>query len=124
MKMVLAIAVGGGAGALARHYLSAFIASLMGTGFPWAILAVNVLGGFLMGVVIELGALKLNFSPEMRALLITGLLGGFTTFSAFSLDAVLLIERSEWAAALSYILASVLFSILALFAGLMLVRAL
>jgi CrcB protein len=124
MKMVLAVAVGGGAGALARYYFAALVGAVMGTAFPWAILVVNVVGCFLMGVVVELTALKLNLSPEMRAFLTTGVLGGFTTFSAFSLDASLLIERGEWGASLAYILASVLFSIMALFAGLMLVRAL
>ncbi len=122
MNVALAIAVGGGLGALARHYLSAAIYSATGGTFPWGILVVNVLGGLLMGLIVELGALKLNFSPEMRAFLTTGLLGGFTTFSAFSLDTALLMERGDWLSAILYVVSSVGLSILALFAGLYVVR--
>lgn len=121
--MLIAIAAGGALGSLARHYLSSGIYSVTGSAFPWGILAVNVLGGFAMGLIVELGALKLNFSPEMRALLTTGILGGFTTFSTFSLDAALLIERGEWFSAMAYMIASVVLSVGALFAGLWLVRA-
>jgi len=121
--LLLAIAAGGALGSLARHFLSSGIYNVTGTAFPWGILIVNVLGGFLMGLLVELGALKLNYSPEMRAFLTTGILGGFTTFSAFSLDAALLIERGDWGAALLYMLGSVVLSVLALFGGLFLVRA-
>jgi CrcB protein len=122
MNLVIAIAVGGGLGALARHYLSSAISGAVGGGFPWGIFAVNVLGGFIMGVIVELGALKLNYGPELRAFLTTGILGGFTTFSTFSLDAALLIERNDFAGAVAYVVGSVLLSILALFGGLFLVR--
>ncbi len=121
--LLLAIAVGGALGSLARYFLSSGIYSVTGDAFPSGILIVNVLGGFLMGLIVELGALKLSYSPEMRALLTTGILGGFTTFSAFSLDAALLIERGDWGGALLYMLASVVLSVLALFGGLFLVRA-
>lgn len=123
MNIFIAIAVGGGLGALARHFLSSGIYSATGDGFPWGILAVNVLGGLAMGLIVELGALKLSYSPEARAFLTTGVLGGFTTFSAFSLDTALLIERGDWLAALLYVTSSVVLSILALFGGLWLVRA-
>ena len=82
------------------------------------------LGGLLMGLIVELGALKIDYSLETRAFLTTGLLGGFTTFSAFSLDASLLIERGDWMAAMLYVAGSALLSIVALFAGLWLVRSL
>jgi CrcB protein len=121
--VLLAIAIGGALGSLGRHYLSAGIYAWTGGSFPYGILAVNVLGGFAMGLIVELGALKLNYSPEMRALLTTGLLGGFTTFSTFSLDAALLMERGEWFATAGYIVASVALSIGALFFGLWLVRS-
>ena len=124
MNMVIAIAVGGGIGALGRHFLSSAIAALLGPGFPWGIFVVNILGGFLMGLIVELGALKFNYPIEARAFLTTGLLGGFTTFSAFSLDASLLIERGDWAGAMLYVTGSALLSIVALFAGLWLVRSL
>jgi CrcB protein len=124
MNIVLAIGIGGGLGSLARHYLSNAIYQFTGPAFPWGILIVNVLGGFAMGLIVELSALKLNLSPELRAFLTTGILGGFTTFSAFSLDAALLIERGEWLNAGSYMVGSVVLSVAALFAGLWLVRVL
>jgi CrcB protein len=120
--LLLAIAAGGALGSLARHFLSTGIYNVTGTAFPWGIFAVNVLGGFIMGFVVELGALKLNYSLEMRAFLTTGILGGFTTFSAFSLDAALLIERGDWLAAALYMIGSIALSVLALFGGLALVR--
>jgi CrcB protein len=124
MYVVLAIALGGALGSVARHFLSSGIYAFTGSKFPWGILVVNVLGGFIMGLIVELAALKWTFSEGTRAFLTTGVLGGFTTFSTFSLDAVLLIERGEGLAALSYVLLSVVGSIGALFAGLFLVRAL
>ena len=122
-KILLAIAVGGGLGSLARHYLSTFIYALTGTAFPWGIFVVNVLGGFTMGLIVELSALKLNIGPELRAFLTTGILGGFTTFSAYSLDSALLIERGEWMNAGAYIVGSVVLSIGALFLALWMVRS-
>ena len=79
---------------------------------------VNVIGGLVMGIVVELGALKLNYSPEMRAFLTTGILGGFTTFSAFSLDTALLIERHAYALAAGYMVGSVFLGLVGLFVGL------
>jgi CrcB protein len=121
---ILAIAIGGAAGSLARHYLSSAIYSVTGSAFPYGIFVVNVLGGLIMGIVVELGALKLNYTLEMRAFLTTGILGGFTTFSTFSLDAALLIERGDWVGAALYVVGSVLLSVGALFGGLWLVRSL
>jgi fluoride exporter len=121
--LLLAIAIGGALGSLARHFLSAGIYNVTGTTFPWGIFVVNVLGGFVMGLIVELGALKLNYSAEMRAFLTTGVLGGFTTFSTFSLDAALLIERGDWMLAALYVAGSAILSIVALFGGLALVRA-
>jgi fluoride exporter len=123
LNILIAIAIGGGLGSLARHYLSTAIYHLTGGTFPWGILVVNVLGGFAMGLIVELSALKLNLSPELRAFLTTGVLGGFTTFSAFSLDAALLIERGDWLNAGSYMVGSVVLSVAALFAALWLVRS-
>jgi CrcB protein len=77
-----------------------------------------------MGVIVELSALKFDLTLEMRAFLTTGILGGFTTFSTFSLDASLLIQRGDWPGAMLYVIGSTLLSILALFAGLYLVRSL
>ncbi|WP_028795218.1 fluoride efflux transporter CrcB [Thalassobaculum salexigens] len=122
MKMLLAVALGGALGAVLRYKTVGWIAHLIGHGFPWGTLAVNVVGSFAMGALIELGALKLNLSGEMRAFLAVGLLGAFTTFSTFSLDVATLWERGAVMATGAYIAASVALSILALFAGLAFVR--
>jgi CrcB protein len=93
-------------------------------GFPWWTLFVNVTGSLVMGLLIEGLALKFQVSQEVRTFLMTGVLGGYTTFSAFSMDFALLMERHDYAAAGFYLIASVALSILALYAGLWLVRAL
>jgi CrcB protein len=123
-NVLFLIAIGGGVGSVARHYLSTLVYKFADGGFPWGILTVNVIGGLAMGLIVELSALKLNLSPELRAFLTTGVLGGFTTFSAFSLDSALLIERGDWVGAGSYMVGSVVLSVGALFAGLWLVRSL
>jgi CrcB protein len=122
LGLLFAVALGGALGSLARHFVSAGIYGVTGTAFPWGIFVVNVVGGFLMGLIVELGALKLNYTPELRAFLTTGILGGFTTFSAFSLDAALLIERGDLFSAALYMIGSVALSVLALFGALALVR--
>jgi CrcB protein len=122
--VVLWVALGGGIGAAARHGVNVWSGRVLGTEFPWHTLIVNVAGCFVMGLLTGLLALKLNLSQEARAFLTTGILGGFTTFSAFSLDVAMLVERKAALAAGAYVAASVLLSILAVFAGLHLVRAL
>src|SRR4051812_6876081 len=122
MSLVIAIALGGALGSLLRYFVSGAVQAGAGS-FPYGILAVNVLGGLVMGIIVELGALRLSYSPELRDFLVTGLLGGFTTFSAFSLDSALLIERGEWGSAALYIVGSVALSVGALFAGLWLIRS-
>ncbi|MEO1066962.1 MAG: fluoride efflux transporter CrcB [Pseudomonadota bacterium] len=124
MMHVLYVALGGAVGASARHLVGLLTLRLFGPGFPVGTLAVNVVGSFLMGVLIaSLVKGALGTGPEWRLFLATGVLGGFTTFSAFSLDTIVLWERGETAAALIYVVVSVGLSILALVAGLMLVRA-
>ena len=122
MKLVLAIAIGGAIGAVGRHYISVAMTLLMGHGFPWGTLVVNVAGSFLMGVLIETMALVWSPSLEMRALLTVGVLGAFTTFSTFSLDVATLYERGTPIILAIYVAASVGVSILSLFAGLRLMR--
>jgi CrcB protein len=122
MPTVLWVALGGAIGASTRYFIGTQTLRLMGTGFPWGTLCVNIIGSFLMGILIELLALKFNVSQDVRHFLITGILGGFTTFSAFSLDFVVLTERKAHLLAWSYLGASVALSILALFAGLWLAR--
>jgi CrcB protein len=123
MSTIFAIGLGGALGAIARYLLAGQITQLAGSGFPWGIMTINVVGCFVMGVIAELGALSWNLSPEMRAFLTTGVLGGFTTFSAFALDTAVLTERGDFADGLAYVAGSVGGSIFALFAGLALGRA-
>lgn len=122
MKLVLAIALGGAIGAVGRHYVSVAMTLLMGHGFPWGTVVVNIAGSFLMGALIETMALVWSPSVEMRALLTVGVLGAFTTFSTFSLDVATLYERGATLQLAVYVVASVALSILALFAGLRLMR--
>tara|TARA_R100000789_G_scaffold9365_2_gene13205 strand:+ start:1868 stop:2335 length:468 start_codon:yes stop_codon:yes gene_type:complete len=121
MAPILQVALGGALGASARYLTGIATARLLGKGFPWGTLTVNILGSFLMGVLV---VALLHFSANRFApLLMTGLLGGFTTFSAFSLDAVTLYERGQVGVAAGYVAASVVLSIAALFAGLALARS-
>lgn len=120
----LAIAAGGALGALARHYVAGAVMRAAGLPFPLGTLCVNVLGSFLMGGLAALLAAKFEAGPALRGFLAVGLLGGFTTFSAFSLEMALLLERQAVAAAGLYAALSVMLSILALFAGLAAGRAL
>ena len=119
----LVVAAGGAIGASGRHAVGILAMRMMGGGFPYGTLIVNVVGSFAMGVLIEALALKFSAPQEVRLFLATGLLGGFTTFSAFSLDAVSLWERGSQGAAALYVVISVVASLAALFAGLALVRS-
>ena len=123
MPVVLWVALGGAIGSAARYGVNVWSGRAFGAEFPWHTLIVNVAGCFVMGLLAGLMALKLNVSQEARAFLTTGILGGFTTFSAFSLDVALLVERKAFAAAGAYAAASVLISLAAVFAGLGLARA-
>lgn len=122
MNVILAIAAGGALGAVGRHFVNVAAVHLFGTGFPWATLAVNVVGSFVMGLIIELSALVWSPGLQLRAFLTVGVLGAFTTFSTFSLDVAVLYERGELVLAAGYVLLSVGLSIAALFAALILVR--
>ncbi|MBF0168436.1 MAG: fluoride efflux transporter CrcB [Alphaproteobacteria bacterium] len=121
-QMIMAVAFGGALGSVARYLGMIGIGVWLGQNFPWATLIVNVLGSALMGLLIEGSALRWNIGPEMRAFLTVGILGGFTTFSTFSMDVALLVERNEFASAGLYILVSVLASVGALFGAMYLVR--
>ena len=123
MKMIIAIALGGAAGAVSRHFVSHRVAEWVGHGFPAGTLAVNVIGSFLMGLIVTLLAQKLQLSQEARAFLTVGLLGGFTTFSTFSMETVLLIERHTYGLAAAYVLASLVLAVGGLFAGMWCGRA-
>ena len=124
MKMIVMAAAGGAIGAAGRYLVGVGAVRVFGYGFPWGTLVVNVVGSFMMGLLIESLALRFSVSNEVRTFLATGVLGGFTTFSAFSLDFVVLMERKEHVTALFYLSGSVSFSIFALFAGLGMARLL
>jgi CrcB protein len=123
MNHLLLIAVGGAAGAAARHLVGQAALKWLGPGWPWGTLAVNVLGGLAMGLFVGwLAAKEPPFAPALRYGLGVGLLGGFTTFSAFSLEVVLMLERRAWGAAGGYVALSVVGAVGALFLGLLIAR--
>lgn len=121
MGNLLLVMLGGAVGAGLRH-LFGRAALVLGPGWPWGTLGVNLLGGFAMGLLVAVLARGALGGEAGRLLLGVGVLGGFTTFSAFSLDAALMIQRGELVSALAYVAASVAGAILALFAGLSLGR--
>jgi fluoride exporter len=114
--------IGAGVGGALRHGVNVAAARLLGFGFPFGTLIVNVAGSFAMGALAGYFAFRPGIAQHMRLFLTTGLLGGFTTFSAFSLDAALLIERHSYALAFGYVVGSVAASVSALFFGLALFR--
>lgn len=122
MKTVLAIAAGGALGAVARYYVNIGTGVLLGTAFPWGTLVVNLIGCFAMGVLLELMAITWSPSAELRAFLTVGILGALTTFSAFTLDVVLLYGRGEMLLGGVYIFASVAASLGGVFGGMSLIR--
>jgi fluoride exporter len=122
MKGLLAIALGGALGALARYGVFVAATHLLGHGFPYGTLIVNVVGSLLLGVLIEGMALAWTLPESVRLFLVVGVFGAFTTFSTFSLDVAVLYERDRPVDAACYVLASVVLSVGGLFAGLHLMR--
>ena len=122
MKSYLLVFVGGGIGASLRHAVNMISARGLGTAFPWGTFIINISGSLVMGLIAGYLAFKGGASQPWRLFVMTGILGGYTTFSAFSLDTALLYERGEIGLALLYVLGSVVLSIAGLFAGLALVR--
>ena len=122
MNVILAVAAGGALGAVGRHFVNTAAVHLFGTGFPMGTLAVNVVGSFIMGLIVEASALVWSPGLQLRAFLTVGILGAFTTFSTFSLDVAVLYERGALGLAAGYVVLSVVLSVAALFSGLALVR--
>ncbi len=123
MKMVLAVAAGGAFGAVARYLVVTGIGRAFGPhDFPWSTLTVNIAGSVLMGVLIELMALVWSPSQEMRAFLVIGVLGAFTTFSTFSLDVVALAERGQALYLAVYVAGSVILCVGGLYAAMHVMR--
>ncbi|MCC7253027.1 fluoride efflux transporter CrcB [Hyphomicrobium sp.] len=123
MKLALIVFIGAGIGGVMRHFMNIGITALAGSSFPYGILAINVVGSTIMGFVAGWFAFRGELLPELRLFLATGILGGFTTFSAFSLDTALLMERGEMLSAAAYVVGSVVLSVLGLFLGLWAMRA-
>ncbi len=122
LKLTLLAAGGGAIGAAGRFLVGTAAVRIFGFGFPWGTLIVNIAGSFAMGLLVGLFALRVSGGESMRVFLAVGVLGGFTTFSAFSLDFVSLVERKAHGLAMLYAGASVCVSILALMTGLWLAR--
>ncbi len=122
--MIFYVAAGGMVGAVARYGVMVLMTRLLPGDFPYGTLTANILGSLLMGILTGMAAHHLNLTQEMRAFIAVGILGSFTTFSTFSLDAVALYQRGEMMSMAFYILISVTVSILALVGGMHLVRQL
>jgi CrcB protein len=124
LLQLLAIAGGGALGALARFLVSNGVYRLLGRDFPWGTLSVNLLGSFAMGLLFVLLLERSLAPPELRAAILVGFLGSFTTFSTFSLETLTLVEQGEMLPALLNIAISVVFCIAACWAGIVAARAL
>lgn len=118
---IIQVAIGGAIGAVGRYLTGVAAVRVMGHGYPWGTLTVNIVGSFLMGVLIVVLMTK-DGGMRIAPLLMTGILGGFTTFSAFSLDALTIFERGQVGQAAFYVVASVVLSLLAIFLGVMIAR--
>ena len=124
MQHLLIVALGGALGSGMRHLVNLASLRLFGPGFPWGTLTVNIVGSLAMGLFVELLARRFGGSAELRLFVATGILGGFTTFSAFSLDVAVLYERGVMAQAALYVIASLVAAVLALFLGMWLGKSL
>jgi len=118
MAIILAVGLGGAIGSIARYGVAQAASTIMVRGIPIAVISVNILGSFLMGLAVAVFAFRALDNHALKYFILTGLMGGFTTFSAFSLDAIRLFERGQWGEAVGYIFSSVVFSLMALFFGL------
>ncbi|MDB2414273.1 fluoride efflux transporter CrcB [Rickettsiales bacterium] len=122
MLTFLLVGLGGAIGAMGRYFTVSKISNIAGHGFPYGTLCVNVFGSLFMGMLIAYLVKTLPHSNELRAFLAVGILGGFTTFSAFSLDAISLFEKGLILQSAIYVISSVALSIFAVFLGLYMVR--
>jgi CrcB protein len=119
----LIVFVGGGIGAAMRHAINRAALAVLGASFPFGTLIVNILGSFLMGVLAVVLLARAEGDQSLRLFLATGILGGYTTFSAFSLEAALMWEKAQWLSLGSYVIGSVALSIGALFVGMVAARS-
>lgn len=126
MQAYLLVFLGAGLGGCVRHTVNLLAARLLGTNFPWGTFLINISGSLVMGLIAGFLAFRAgeSWTQHMRLFLLTGVLGGYTTFSAFSLDAALLFERGETGLMAAYAGGSVFLALAGVFGGLALVRAL
>ncbi|NTE86379.1 fluoride efflux transporter CrcB [Agrobacterium rubi] len=124
MLNIALVAIGGAIGSVARYLVGVWGTRLAGPNFPWGTITVNIVGAFLIGLMVEVVARRFDASAEMRVFIVTGVIGGFTTWSSFTLDAVVLFERGEMGLAALYLGGSLILSFAAIFAGLALGRSL
>jgi len=124
MNMIFAVAAGGAIGATGRYLVGKLMLNLMGPGFPWGTFTVNIIGSFFIGFIVELMAIRFNLSHEWQGFLVIGILGGFTTFSAFSLEVGLMLEKDQFSVAALYAFGSMFMGVAALFAGIFAGRSL
>jgi CrcB protein len=117
MTLYLSIAIGGAFGAMSRYWLATYVNNFSNSQFPLGIFAVNVIGSFLLGVAFIFFAEKIELQEQWRPVVMIGFLGAFTTFSTFSLDALLLFQQGHYNTALLYIGGSVILSLIAVFIG-------
>ncbi len=122
MQNILLVAMGGAIGATARYLLSGFALRTLGPGMPWGTFSANILGSFLLGILVGWLAFKGDAGTHWKMLLGTGMMGGFTTFSTFSLETVMMIERKAYSQAALYAFGSLALGVVAMFVGLMIAR--
>ena len=123
MTPLLYVGAGGALGAMARFLMAGWVQKASGGTFPWGTLSVNVAGAFAMGLVVAVALKAASFPADLRVFLTSGVLGGFTSFSAFSVETALMIEKGDLLPAGLYVAASVTLTVLFLFCGLWLVRS-
>jgi CrcB protein len=123
MKLFWAIAVGAAAGGLSRFYLTVAMQQRFGEAFPWGTLLINITGSLLLGFIIRYAMATPSMSLELRLMLTTGFCGGYTTFSSYSYETAVLLERGEYSRAALYSIGSVVLSLLATFVGFAIARA-
>lgn len=124
MNQVIAIAIGGALGALSRYWMVGYVSRLLERNFPYGTLAVNIIGSFLIGIGYIIIVEKLDVATEWHAVLMVGFIGAFTTFSTFSLEALLLMQEGRVMTALIYIFSSVLVCLMAVAAGMWMTKQL
>lgn len=122
LQSIIGVAVGGAFGSVCRFLVGSAVRTAVPGDFPWGTLLINVVGSFLIGIVFVLVAERMTLAPGWRYILMVGFLGGFTTFSSFSLESVELLEKGYYSLAAAYILGSLVLCLLATLGGLMLAR--